>query len=232
MSQIRRLDLDKGRYDMSTFWGRAKYYFATTNPLNTFARWVGIWFQILMNRMMQRWRACACEEDRARLQSRKRCESIRQWNLGLYDALHLCVHFSASSLWQRAKELYDSAFHSQTGEKLILPGELTTAGKPFVRRLDSIENDIIQDACHSKFLEIWSLQGAWWHSIRQLLPSFSGKLWIRCGAMGCMLGDYEITYCFGFQSFNALVNYTNRNASAGVTSTQLGQLFCFVEAAH
>lgn len=52
---------------------------------------------------------------------------------------------------------------------------------------------------------------------------------------GCMMQFYKSVPAVVFwqwvnQSFNAVVNYSNRNASAGVTTEQLGQVCgpCFV----
>jgi len=81
-----RPNIVKPRYDQSTYWGRARHFFLTTNPLNVFAS----------------------EEDLDRAQ----CVT--------HNFIH-CIDeeppLSIDEIWQ-AKQLYDSAFHPQTGEKV------------------------------------------------------------------------------------------------------------------
>lgn len=144
-----RLDLTKPRYDQSTFEGRARHFFITTNPMNVLAS----------------------DEELERAKS-------------IVEAYRACKEDSkltADEIWA-AKELYDSAYHCQTGEKLFLPGRMSF--------------------------------------------QVPGNMTIT----GCMMTFYKSTpavvfWQFANQSFNAIVNYTNRNASAGVTNEQLGTAY-------
>lgn len=144
-----RLNLDQSRYDQSTFEGRAKHFFATTNPLNVLA-----------------------SDDE--LESAKTI--VFSYKAGKEDK-----KLTDDQIW-KAKELYDSAYHSQTGEKLFLPGRMSF--------------------------------------------QVPGNMTIT----GCMMTFYKSTPAVIFwqvanQSFNSLVNYTNRNASAAVTTEQLGYAY-------
>ena len=133
MSQ--KINIDKPRYDQSTFEGRAKYFFSTTNPLNVLA---------------------SDEElDRAKVI----VEDIRA---GIEHP-----ELTHDDIW-RAKELYDSAFHPQTGEKLFIMGRMSF--------------------------------------------QVPGNMSIT----GCMLTFYKSTpavifWQFANQTFNTVVNYSNRN---------------------
>lgn len=87
-----RINLDSPRYDQSTFEGRARHFFITTNPLNVLA---------------------SDEElDRAKA-------IVEAYREGKEDS-----SLSEDDIW-RAKQLYDSAFHPQTGEKLFILGRMS-----------------------------------------------------------------------------------------------------------
>lgn len=145
----KRLNLDEPRYDQSTFEGRAKHFFITTNPLNV--------------------AASDAELDKAK---------------NIVEAYRKGVDFpdlSEDDIWHY-KELYDSAFHCQTGEKLLIFGRMSF--------------------------------------------QVPGNMVIT----GCMMTFFRTTPAVIFwqtanQTFNAIVNYTNRNASVGVTNEQLGTAY-------
>lgn len=143
------LNLDQPRYDQSTFSGRAKHFFITTNPLNVLAS----------------------DEDLDR--AKTIVDSYRQGKLD--------KSLSEDEIW-KAKELYDSAFHPQTGEKVFVLGRMSF--------------------------------------------QVPGNMLIT----GCMLTFYKSIPAVVFwqtvnQTFNAIVNYSNRNASVGVSNEQLGTAY-------
>ena len=144
-----RLNLDQPRYDQSTFEGRARHFFVTTNPMNVLAT----------------------DEELEKAKG-----IVLAYKAGKEDK-----KLTDEQVWA-AKELYDSAYHSQTGEKLFLPGRMSF--------------------------------------------QVPGNMTIT----GCMMTFYKSTPSVVFwqvanQSFNAVVNYTNRNASAEVTTEQLGTAY-------
>jgi len=148
-AQPDRLDLSKPQWDQSTYMGRAKHFFTTTNPLNVLA-------------------------------SDKELDSAKELVVA-YRERREPAGTTNEKVWA-AKNLYDSAYHPETGEKLFLPGRMAF--------------------------------------------QVPGNMIIG----GCMMTFYKSTPAVMFwqwtnQSFNAVVNYTNRSASSEVTNSQIGQAY-------
>jgi tricarboxylate carrier len=142
------VNLDEPRWDQSSFVGRAKHFFVTTNPLNVLAT-----------------------DDELDAAKRK----VREYRSGFHPDM------SEDEIW-RAKQLVDSAFHPDTGEKNFILGRMSF--------------------------------------------QVPGNMLIT----GCMMTFYRSTPAVVFwqfmnQTFNSVVNYTNRNASTGVNNEQLLQAY-------
>ncbi|KAK6616834.1 hypothetical protein RUM43_014975 [Polyplax serrata] len=152
MAAVREIDINKPLYDQSTYWGRAKYFFSTTNPLNLFNS------------------TASLEE------SKKIVEAARNNEWGKLE------HLSDSAIWS-AKEIYDSAYHPDTGELMNLVGRM------------------------------------------------SAQVPMNMAITGCMMNFYKSNTAVIFwqwvnQSFNALVNYTNRSGDAEISVEQIGKSYC------
>lgn len=143
-----KFNIEQPRWDQSTYWGRARQFFTTTNTMNLFV-------------------------SPAQLEQAK--DTVVKYQKGELN------HMSEDDIWA-AKHLYDSAYHPDTGDLMILPGRMS-AQVPF--------NMLIT---------------------------------------GCMMTFYKSTPAVVFwqwfnQSFNALVNYTNRAGDVEIPVSTLGSSY-------
>ncbi|RHY28399.1 hypothetical protein DYB32_006003, partial [Aphanomyces invadans] len=161
-----RINLDAPRWDQSTFEGRAKHFFTTTNPINVLAS----------DEELDAAKSLV-EQYRYRQNALPRASTeLMMASRGAEPA-----GTTPEQVWA-AKHLYDSAFHPDTGEKNFILGRMSF--------------------------------------------QVPGNMVIT----GCMMAFYRSTPAVVFwqfmnQTFNSIVNYTNRNASTGVTTDQLLQAY-------
>lgn len=104
------IDIERPRYDQSTYIGRAKHFFIITNPLNLFA--------------------CPKTLEKAK----ETVTKYRQAETVYFSSQIIEKYFrhgevdqeclTEDELW-RAKQLYDSAYHPDTGEKMFIIGRMS-----------------------------------------------------------------------------------------------------------
>ncbi|CAJ0934130.1 unnamed protein product [Ranitomeya imitator] len=116
-------------------------------------------------------------------------------------------------LW-RAKYVYDSAFHPDTGEKMILIGRMSA----------QVPMNMTITGCMMTFYSVKPERGSQ-TSIESLppFPPVSPKL--GSGAGKSWTTPAVIFWQWINQSFNAIVNYTNRSGDAPITGSQLGTAY-------
>lgn len=108
------VNIEKPRWDQSNYWGRARHFFTTANPLNVLATPSQL---DEARRVVEQYRNVRTtgHQRASKLPFRYICYPLQGNDLG---------GLTVDQLWN-AKHLYDSAFHPDTGEKMFIAGRMS-----------------------------------------------------------------------------------------------------------
>ena len=126
------VDLDEPRYDQSSYWGRARHYLDTTNPLNLLVTETRLHqYKVLLERYRE-------GHIQAGLNISTTIHIYQHTNIHRY--IHTYIQHTTYIIYQdiiptvyqdvspedlwRAKTICQSAFHPDTGELMFLPGRM------------------------------------------------------------------------------------------------------------
>uniref|UniRef100_A0A672TP83 Sideroflexin-3 n=1 Tax=Strigops habroptila TaxID=2489341 RepID=A0A672TP83_STRHB len=201
------INIREPRWDQSTFQGRAKHFFMVTDPRN-----------LLLS-------GATLEEARRVVED--------------YRAGRIPPGLTEDQLW-KAKYIYDSAFHPDTGEKMLLVGRMSA----------QVPMNMTITGCMLTFYRYLSIPHPRRCGVGKTPLGATSWLWGEAGthvpyptAHPCCRHKGGIPQCHQHlplsgrttpavlfwqwvnQSFNAVVNYTNRSGDAPITPSQLGTAY-------
>jgi len=121
MEVSNRINIDEPRWDQSTYWGRCRHFFYTTNPMNVLCTEDEL---EKAKDIVQRYRWLTILHHESKLW--KLYVILDVWTIKVFhfDRRREPLNISEDDLW-RAKNIYDSAFHPDTGEKMIIIGRMS-----------------------------------------------------------------------------------------------------------
>ncbi|OZC10796.1 tricarboxylate carrier [Onchocerca flexuosa] len=175
-------DISKPRWDQSTFAGRARHFFVTTNPLNLFI-------------------------------SRKRLEEAKKIVLDYKQEHKVPEKLTVDELWH-AKQIFDSAYHPTTNELMILPGRMSC----------QVPGNMLLTGGMLTFYKFVIISEVFFICLVSIHYTYTSNLNLRSPSA-------VIFWQWLNQSFNAVVNYTNRSGDSVSNKILLTSYVCATSAA-
>lgn len=137
---VERVDLDVPRWDQTQYWGRVKYFFTTTNPLNIFKSDSELQ---KCKHIVDNYKYVNAKKKKLRHWSRKNkiknklfsllklknraCEGTKIYIIHRTICRKDGIVPNGLTLGDvyKSKDVVDSAFHPETGEKMIIFGRMS-----------------------------------------------------------------------------------------------------------